>query len=76
MDRNDVMAKMAKFFDKDVSILNDSDELKSHVQDSFLLVELVMTLQEDLGVRIMQEDLKDVTTVGGLADTFLAKANS
>jgi acyl carrier protein len=46
--------------------LADDLELKSLVAESFALVETVITIQEDLDIRLLQEDLREVETVGGL----------
>jgi acyl carrier protein len=64
---------IAEFFEKSSSDLHDDLLLKDLVQDSFLLVELVMGIQEDFGIQIMQEDLKDADTIGKLINSFMAK---
>lgn len=46
--------------------LGDEVELRSVVAESFVLVELVMELQEQFGVRMTGEDLRDVRQVGQL----------
>lgn len=46
--------------------LSADARLKDLVMDSFLLVEMAIDLQEDLGVRFSQEDLKAVETVADL----------
>jgi len=42
--------------------------------DSFDLVDLLVRLQEELGVRIFQEDLAGVRTVGDLEAVFARRA--
>ncbi|MBW3565728.1 MAG: acyl carrier protein [Acidobacteria bacterium] len=42
--------------------------------DSFALVDIIVRLQEELGVRIFQEDLAEVKTVGDLEDVFESRA--
>lgn len=74
MNQDQIKKSIAEFVKRDVSELEDQVELRTLVRDSFLLVELVMGLQEDYGVRIVQEDLKDVATVGDLIQVFLSKA--
>jgi acyl carrier protein len=74
MSKN-VKETIAKSLDLEASQLDDSKELTSLVQDSFMLVELIMTLQEDLGVMVVQEELKDVKTVGQLVEVFSAKVS-
>lgn len=50
--------------------LNDETELANLVAESFALIETVIRLQEELGVRLVQEDLREVKTVGDLVDVF------
>tara|TARA_A100001011_G_C13714704_1_gene597055 strand:- start:184 stop:423 length:240 start_codon:yes stop_codon:yes gene_type:complete len=45
---------------------NDDTTLKDLVSDSFLLVEMAIELQEDFEVRLTQEDLKMIVTIGDL----------
>lgn len=61
---------IADFVKKDSSDISEETMLKDLVHDSFLLVELVMCLQEDFGVRIVQDDLKSVSSVGDLISVF------
>ena len=46
--------------------LADDIELTSLVAESFALVETVISIQEELGIRLLQEDLRNVETVGEL----------
>jgi len=46
--------------------LDDDTVLKNLVAESFALIETVINLQEDLGIRLVQDDLRDVKTVGDL----------
>ncbi|MDX1432026.1 MAG: acyl carrier protein [Gammaproteobacteria bacterium] len=46
--------------------LGDALVLTDLVAESFALVEVVIQLQESLGIRLMQEDLREVATVGDL----------
>ena len=48
--------------------LGDDTMLKDLVAESFALIEAVINLQEDLGIRLVQEDLRDVKTVGDLVN--------
>lgn len=43
------------------------------VQESFVLVEMVIDLQEQYGVRLHQEDLAAVRTLGQLLDVLVTK---
>jgi acyl carrier protein len=46
--------------------LADDIVLKRLVAESFALIETVIDLQEELGIRLLQEDLRDVQTVSDL----------
>ncbi len=46
--------------------LDDDTVLKDLVAESFALIETVINLQEDLSIRLVQDDLRDVKTVGDL----------
>ena len=46
--------------------LGDDIELTSLVAESFALVETVISLQEELGIRLVQDDLREVRTVADL----------
>lgn len=75
VDRNEVKAKMAVFLKQPVSKLEDDTVLTNLVAESFALVEMVIELQEEFGVRLVQEDLKAVKTVGDLTRLFESRAN-
>jgi acyl carrier protein len=66
LDKNNVKEKMASLLKQPVSKLEDGAVLTSLVAESFALIELVIELQEEFRVRLVQEDLRDVKTVGDL----------
>jgi acyl carrier protein len=70
--KEEVREKIASFLNQPVDNIKDNAVLTDLVPESFLLVELVIELQEEFGVRLMQEDLKDVKTVHDL-DTVVTK---
>ena len=74
IDRASVKEKMAAFLKQPASKLGDGLLLADLVAESFVLVEMVIELQEDLGVRFVQEDLKNVRTVGDLSLLFESRA--
>lgn len=68
-----VMVDAAEFRKKIANILRIAPEkvqddcaLTDLVSDSFALVDMVVELQEDLGARLTQENLRDVRTVRDL----------
>ena len=66
IDQSEVKQRIAIFLRRPVHELDDQTALMHLVTDSFLLVEMVVELQEELKVRLLQDDLKDVKTVGDL----------
>jgi acyl carrier protein len=75
LDRSKVKVKMADFLRLPVSKLEDDAALTNLVTESFALVEMVIELQEEFSVRLVQEDLKNVKTVGDLTELFESRAN-
>jgi acyl carrier protein len=69
-----VKAKMAGLLRLPISKLRDESALTELVAQSLALVEMVIELQEEFGVRLVQEDLKDVRTVGDLTRLFETRA--
>lgn len=57
---------MAQLLKQPVERLVDAAVLTDLVAESFVLVDMVIELQDDLGIRLMQDDLKPVKTVGDL----------
>ena len=70
IDTNSVKEKMSSILRQPMSRLSDDAELANLVVDSFVLVDMVIELQEEFGVTLVQEDLKDVKTVGDLVRLF------
>lgn len=64
---------MAHFLKQPISRLEDETELTTLVAESFVLVEMVIELQEEFGVRFVQEDLKNVKSVGQLTQLFASR---
>ena len=71
--RHDVRAKIAEFLQHPVKKLQDDVILTDLVTDSMILVNMVIELQEDFGIRLVQDDLKEVKTVGNLLAVFERK---
>lgn len=69
-DKASVKERIAAFLKLPETELQDSAVLTDLVAQSLLLVEMVIELQEDFGVRLVQQDLKTVKTVGDLAQLF------
>ncbi len=77
MNRDTVKAFMAKQLNIAVSKLSDDTvNLTDLVHESFILIELVIALQEEFKVRLVQEDLQEVKTLGQLLDVLQKKKNN
>jgi acyl carrier protein len=66
-----VREKMAEFLGRPINDLDNHALLADLVVESFMLVEMVIGLQEEFGGRFfVQDDLKDIKTVGDLLMLF------
>jgi acyl carrier protein len=59
---------MAEVLGHETAVVADDAILTDLVNSSFLLVELVIELQEEFDVRFQQADMDHVKTVGALLD--------
>jgi acyl carrier protein len=66
--RETIRGEIAKFVKRPVAKIGDGVALLDLVQESFVLIEMVIDLQETFSVRFGQEDLSAVKTVGDLID--------
>jgi acyl carrier protein len=66
IDPQAVRERIAKFLKVPPTHLEDAATLTDLVHESFLLIQLVIELQEDFNARLVQEDLKEVKTVQDL----------
>jgi len=71
--RDQIREKIAGFMNQPLEKITDERILTELVAESFLLVELVIELQEEFHARLMQEDLRSVKTVGDLISTVEKK---
>ena len=73
VDSNKVRREICQFLKISEDKAGDQAVLTDLVRESFVLVEMVMYLQDELGVQLVQEDLKAVQTVGDLIRAMQAK---
>jgi acyl carrier protein len=76
IDIDTIKQKMAGYLKLPLDVLQDSSEIASVVPDSFLLVELLIELQEDYDIRIVQADLQNIKTVADLAGLIAERASA
>ena len=72
IQREKVLEQMADFLKLPIEKFEDAAVLTDLVTQSFVLVELVIDLQEEFGVRFGQEQLKGVRTVGELVTLIVS----
>lgn len=78
MDRSQVQAKMRELLVEelglDASKITDEATFEEDLEvDSLGVVELLMALEDEFGVRIPDEEAEDITSVGEAVDLVLAK---
>ncbi len=66
--------EMAKTLGRKPDAIKDEMHLKQLVAESFALVEMVIELQDVFDVRISQEELPQMETVGSLIQLILKKS--
>ena len=74
--KQEIRQRIATFLNKPLAALSDEIPLRDLVVESFMLIEMVIELQETFGIRVNQEDLKDVRTVGQLLTVLESKRKS
>lgn len=58
-----IKTKISEFAKIPLSKIEDNKEITELVADSFMLVEMMLNLQEEFEIELEQEDLVDVKTV-------------
>lgn len=74
--KDQVKKRIGEIIRRDLSTVTDDTALRDLVAESFVLVEVVIDLQETFGVRLVQEDLMNVTELGHLLDLIERKKTS
>jgi acyl carrier protein len=72
--KDEVRKKLAGYLGRPVDKVAYEAALTDLVSDSFRLVEIAIELQEDFEVRLVQDDLKAIRTVGDLAELIATRA--
>ncbi len=68
MDETGVKTTIAEFLGRRPDEIRQEVVLRELVEESFVLVELVIELQEVYGIQLHGQDLEGVTTVGQLLE--------
>ena len=72
IDSNQIKARISSTLQLPISKLQDDALISDLVTESFAVIEMVIDLQEEFGIRLGQEDLKELTTLGSLT-TLIAE---
>jgi acyl carrier protein len=75
LDNQKVKNRMSEVLGVEISRINDEAILQELVMDSFILIDMVIDLQNTFKIRLNQEDLLEVKTVGDLLGVLQKKAN-
>ena len=67
-NREEIRARISETLKQPLERVTDDTALAMLVTDSFVLVEVAIELQEEFDVRLSQEQLNAVKTVGDLID--------
>jgi len=73
INREHVREKIAEVLGHEPEKIADDAELTDLVNNSFLLVETVIELQEEFDVRFQQADINEITSVGQLLDLVVTR---
>jgi len=73
--RTRAKAKMAQILGHSADKISDEAELTSLVSSSFVLVEMVIELQDEFDVRFHQVDMNSISTIGQLLDLIESRAS-
>jgi len=72
----DFLTRFAAALGREHDSIDRSTKIADLGVDSFDLVDLLVRLQEEMGVRIFQEDLSGVETIGDLESVFERRGKS
>lgn len=76
IDATTIKSRIAATLSLPVTKLGDERLLTDVVSESFAMVEVVIDLQEEFGVRLEQAELKRLRTVADLTTLVVAKAKA
>ena len=81
MTREEVFEKVKEILVETLSVDEDKVTMEARFQedletDSLDLVELVMTMEEDFGIKISDEEAAEIKTVGDAVDFVMKRAEA
>ncbi|MBC7660569.1 MAG: acyl carrier protein [Chitinophagaceae bacterium] len=69
-----IRQEMAKVLHLNIDAIKDEYPLKTLVAESFLLIELVIELQDTFDIIISQDELPKIETVANLIEMIISKS--
>lgn len=76
IDANAIKARISATLQIPVAKLKDEALITDIVTESFAIVEMVIDLQEEFGIRLGQEDLKSIQTIGALTSLIAERTKA
>lgn len=76
INKDVIKGKLASFLKIPVNRIEDSTRIKGIVPDSFMLVELLIELQEEYDIRLMQSDVESIDTVSDLIELIVGRVQA
>jgi acyl carrier protein len=73
LNAENLKKRMSEVLSVKPELVQDGALLQELVMDSFILIDMVIDLQNTFGVRLNQEDLVEVRTVSDLVTVILGK---
>lgn len=73
LDNNQIKTRISQILSVPAEKITDSAVLQELVIDSFILIDMVIDLQNTFNIRLNQEDLIPVKTVGDLISVMNSK---
>ncbi len=68
--REEVKKRIGEVLQRELTNIADETALRDLVMESFILIEMVIDIQETFSIRINQEDLAGVTQLGQLLNVI------
>lgn len=73
LDNNQIKTRISQILSVPTEKITDNAVLQELVMDSFILIDMVIDLQNTFNIRLNQEDLIPVKTVGDLITVMNSK---
>lgn len=76
IDKEAIKNNVAAFLKVPAARIDEATPLNGIVPDSFMLVELLIQLQEDYGIRLSQADIEHIETIADLTHLILTRTQA